>query len=77
MILFMWFFKVDQTMASLLIHLPGFRVHSIVQGENGLAVTAKSIRKRATCPGCGEISRRIHSYYTRKPKDLPITGVPA
>src|SRR5207244_3259799 len=28
----------------------------------------------ATCPACGTPSMHVHSYYTRSPRDLPISG---
>ena len=31
---------------------------------------------QACCPVCGEISRRVHSYYTCTLADLPWSGIP-
>lgn len=35
---------------------------------------AAAIAASAICPACGHESDRVHSYYTRTPRDLPITG---
>jgi transposase len=40
----------------------------------GLALKAFVPTASATCPHCGTSSSRIHSYYTRRPRDLPISG---
>jgi len=33
-----------------------------------------STRKEARCPYCGFVSKRVHSHYERRFKDLPIQG---
>jgi transposase len=40
----------------------------------GLVLKAFVPTASATCPHCGTPSSRIHSYYTRHPHDLPISG---
>lgn len=64
-------------MASLRFHIPGFRVQSAHHNAHQLVIIASSKSKRAVCPDCRKSSRRVHAYYTRKPKDLPVTGMPA
>jgi transposase len=39
-----------------------------------LAITAHAIAPTASCPRCGISSPRIHSYYTRRPRHLPLGG---
>ncbi len=39
-----------------------------------IIITAQFKAAAAACPQCGVISRRIHSYYRRSGKDLPIGG---
>jgi transposase len=36
--------------------------------------TACAIRPTAVCPSCQHVSRRVPSYYTRSPQDLPVSG---
>ena len=39
-----------------------------------MTITACAISPTAVCPSCQQISHRVHSYYTRSPQDLPISG---
>lgn len=36
-----------------------------------LIVGVSTVKLEVHCPDCGTISRRVHSYYDRKPMDLP------
>ena len=56
--------------------LPGFKVCSTKQLPDRIIVTARSTSPSATCPNCLTSSFRIHSYYTRKPRDLPVSELP-
>lgn len=49
-------------------------VEEITVGEQMMVVKAHRVRHIAVCPDCGQKSGRIHSYYDRKPQDLPIGG---
>lgn len=43
------------------------------------ATAVISVRSTATtseCPGCGGVSQRVHSRYTRRLADLPVAGRP-
>jgi transposase len=42
--------------------------------ETEIAVTACATSKTAVCPACQHPSSRLHSFYTRPPRDLPISG---
>lgn len=53
---------------------PDYVVEEITVGEQMVVVKAHRIRHIAVCPDCGQESGRIHSYYDRKPQDLPIGG---
>jgi len=44
-----------------------------VEGDD-LIVDAHSISKDAACPGCGVVSRHLHSRYQRTLRDLPAHG---
>lgn len=37
-------------------------------------VTASPTCLTAVCPACHQVSQSIHSYYTRSPHDLPVSG---
>jgi len=54
--------------------LPGFELLEISCGEATLIITARAISSEAVCPSCEQISHRVHSYYTRSPADLPVSG---
>lgn len=54
--------------------LPGFEVQEISVTEAEITVTASAISKTAVCPACQQASSRLHSFYTRTPADLPISG---
>ncbi len=54
--------------------LPGFEVQEISVTEAEITVTASAISTTAVCPACQQASSRLHSFYTRTPADLPISG---
>jgi transposase len=54
------------------ITLPGFQIDEIREEQGCLYVQAQSQTLTATCPSCDYQSDRIHSYYRRTLKDLPI-----
>jgi len=54
--------------------LPGFEVHHLTLVGSQLSITASATRTTAPCPTCHQISQRIHSFYTRSPHDLPMSG---
>ncbi len=56
------------------INLPELQIQEIETSNNQIIVTAHTKVARATCPTCGVVSHRVHSYYWRKGKDLPISG---
>jgi len=53
---------------------PGFLVTDIQLVENRLTLTATATTPTADCPHCGGASTRVHSHYTRTPRDLPLVG---
>ena len=61
-------------MFSLPFQLPGFAVTQVVDSKTRVVVYASAQQATATCPRCQEPSRSIHSYYSRSPQDLPISG---
>lgn len=54
------------------ISLPGCEITAVSQSDCVLTITAHTTTPTASCPRCGESSQRIHSYYTRRPRDLPL-----
>ena len=61
-------------MRTLPFALPGFELQEISCGEAILTITARAISPEAICPSCEQTSHRVHSYYTRSPADLPVSG---
>lgn len=53
--------------------LPGFTITTLRQEPTALTITAHPTASSAPCPSCGAASERVHSYYIRSPRDLPIT----
>jgi transposase len=42
--------------------------------ETRLTLTAMATTPAANCPRCGSVSTRVHSHYSRSPRDLPLVG---
>ncbi len=58
-----------------LFSLPdGLEITSVSQTPEALLVRVTSTRPSSPCPLCMTPSRSIHSYYLRKPADLPCVG---
>jgi transposase len=54
----------------------GFVVGAAVSHDAGMLITVRAVTKTNACPGCGAVSRRIHSRYQRRLADLPMAGKP-
>lgn len=54
--------------------LPGFEIQEISCAETVITITARATSATAACPACQQVSHRLHSYYTRSPADLPVSG---
>jgi len=54
--------------------VPGFLITNMQVDETHLTLTATATTSTANCPGCGSASTRVHSHYTRTPRDLPLIG---
>ena len=52
----------------------GFEIQHIASSETMLTITARARSSTGICPTCGEATSHVHSYYTRTPQDLPISG---
>ncbi|MFZ0258261.1 MAG: ISL3 family transposase [Gammaproteobacteria bacterium] len=62
-------------MSALAFLLPGCEIDSVRVGDCKLIIAAHPIKEAAVCPECALSSQRVHSYYVRKPRDLPIAGL--
>ncbi len=62
------------SLPSIPFSLPGFEVTEVISTKENLIVCASSLRTDAECPACHAVSQRIHSYYQRTPRDLPVSG---
>lgn len=53
---------------------PAVTVLDVQSEPHCISLTVTPTASTAACPDCATSSARIHSYYTRHPADLPITG---
>ena len=53
---------------------PCLEVDNVDDVDDTLFVIARSSAIAASCPLCGELSRRVQSQYVRCPSDLPCVG---
>lgn len=53
--------------------LPGFTIDQVRAIDTTLVIEASATRPTALCPSCQTSSQRVHSRYTRTPRDLPVT----
>jgi transposase len=53
------------------LHLEAFYLSAVA-----MTLTVASVQRRATCPGCGQKSERIHSRARRHLADVPCAGIP-
>ncbi|HRL13606.1 MAG TPA: transposase family protein, partial [Aggregatilineales bacterium] len=61
-------------MNTIPFELPGFRIQAIDVHDQTLVIRAQSIATKSCCPDCGTPSSRVHSSYTRSPRDIPCNG---
>ncbi len=55
----------------------GLAVVQVLPAPERVTIVTQPLSATAACPGCGTISRRVHSYYERLLGDLPWQGRPA
>jgi transposase len=60
----------------LLPHLAGVIVEEVTAAAGLLLVTARARALEAACPGCGTVSRRVHSRYARTLADAAVGSRP-
>jgi hypothetical protein len=56
---------------ALTFALPGCAITAVSQSDHVLTGTAHTTAPTASCPGRGISARRLHSYDTRRPRELP------
>ena len=56
--------------------LAGLLVERVASADGVVRVEARSRARAASCPCCGRPSRRLHSRYLRRLRDLPAHGRP-
>ena len=62
--------------AALLPHAPGLLIEDVSLVDQAFVVVLRSTAPTAVCPGCQQLSARIHRHYERSPTDLPWGGTP-
>jgi transposase len=62
--------------AALLPHLSGTVTVGVRTVADRVFVLVKAAAGQAACPGCGAVSGRVHSRYTRRLRDVPAGGRP-
>lgn len=52
----------------------GFVVESAFCDTDRTVITVRPSQSFGLCPSCGAVSRRVHSHYRRRVRDLPLSG---
>jgi transposase len=52
----------------------GFAVENAFCEADKTVITVRAVRSFGLCPSCGTVSRRVHSRYSRRVTDLPLSG---
>lgn len=53
--------------------LPGFTIDAVHTRNGKFLVEATAVGPTVACPDCHQLSSRIHSWYMRTPRDLPVS----
>jgi transposase len=56
------------------ISIKSFEIDVVMISERGWIVSAHSTAFSSLCPQCHQASSRVHKYYTRTLRDLPVDG---
>src|SRR3954452_20158093 len=59
---------------SLAFLFPGLAILDLQIQSRSVTLTARATPMTSCCPRCGAESAHVHSYYTRRPRDLPLIG---
>jgi len=52
------------------------QISAVHYHEDQVMIDAQTVALDAQCPDCGYLSYRVHSYYRRRPRELPWCGHP-
>jgi transposase len=63
-----------QPFAPSMLVPPGFSADCALSEGDRAIVNIRATRLSCPCPGCGVISERVHSRYSRRLADLPVSG---
>jgi transposase len=58
----------------MLPHLSDLQVEGVCRTGNLIRIAARTTASMAACPGCGMVSRRVHSRYERRLLDTAAGG---
>ena len=59
-----------------ILALPEIKLVHLEITDNQIVISACSKKDHARCPCCNRLSHSVHSFYTRRLLDLPITDTP-
>jgi transposase len=59
---------------SISFDLPGFVIDAVEEHPELVVIQAHSTANEGMCPDCSQMTSRVHSYYTRSPRDLSSSG---
>ncbi|MFJ9251118.1 ISL3 family transposase [Streptomyces sp. NPDC101776] len=62
------------TFSAAFSHLSCVVVDEVRADGGGIALTARTVTREATCPDCGTVSGRVHGGYRRRLADLAAAG---
>src|SRR5882762_10004111 len=66
--------SITELLSVLFPHLAGVCVERVFLAGRTVRIRARSWKAKATCPGCGVPSERVHSCYDRRLSDRSVAG---
>ncbi|MBT2407637.1 MULTISPECIES: ISL3 family transposase [unclassified Streptomyces] len=64
----------DYNLLTVFSHLAPVTVEGVTTDDDAVILTAQTTTREAVCPGCGEVSSRVHGGYRRHLADLAVAG---
>ena len=65
---------IDSVINVLFPHLNGVTVQRVEAAGQGLRIWAQTVASGALCPGCSQLTSRVHSRYHRTLQDATVAG---